>query len=65
MGLVPGNFDPDYSVEEINSRQQLIVEPTVQPSPFVRLYHWLYYLTTLLHLLFEINIYLMLGFFPI
>jgi hypothetical protein len=20
MGLVPGNFDPDYSVEEINSR---------------------------------------------
>jgi hypothetical protein len=38
MGLVPGNFDPDYSVEEINSRQQLIVEPTAQPSPF--LYNW-------------------------
>ena len=32
--FVPYNFDPEYSVEEINSRQQVIAEKTAQtPLP--------------------------------
>jgi len=31
MGLVPYNFDPVYSVEEINSRHHLIAKTTAQP----------------------------------
>ena len=36
MGLATYNFDPEYSMEEIISNQQLpvIVEATAQPSPF-------------------------------
>jgi hypothetical protein len=26
MGLVPSDFDPEYSLEEINSHQQLITD---------------------------------------
>jgi hypothetical protein len=33
MGLVPYNFDPEYSVGEI-SHKQLIAETTMQPSSF-------------------------------
>ena len=29
IGLVPYNFDPEYLVEEINNRQQLIANTTV------------------------------------
>jgi len=32
MCLVPYNFDPEYSVEEINSSQHLIGETTAQLS---------------------------------
>ena len=42
MGLVTYNFDPEYSMEEIISNQQLIVQATAQPSPFsVRLQSYL------------------------
>ena len=34
MGFVPCNFDPEYSVDEINSYQQLSAESTAHPSPF-------------------------------
>jgi len=34
MLLIPYNFDPEYSVEEINSCQHLIAEITTQPSTF-------------------------------
>ena len=34
MGLLPYNFDPEYSVDEINSRLQLRTETTSQQSPF-------------------------------
>jgi len=34
MGLVPDNFYPRYSVEEINTRQLSIAETTMQPFPF-------------------------------
>ena len=32
MGLVPYDFDPEFLAEEYNSRQYLIIEPTVQQS---------------------------------
>jgi len=35
MGLVPYNFDPEYSVEDIDSRKQLITETTAQPFRFL------------------------------
>jgi hypothetical protein len=34
MGLDPYIFGPEYSAEEINSHQHLIIETTVQPTPF-------------------------------
>ena len=34
MGLVTYNYDPEYSVEEINIHQHLIDETTEQPSSF-------------------------------
>jgi hypothetical protein len=33
MGLNPDNFNPGYSVEEINSLKQFIAETTAQPPP--------------------------------
>ena len=33
-GLVPRDFVPEYSSEEINSRQHLIAETTAHSSPF-------------------------------
>jgi hypothetical protein len=32
MGLVSCNSAPEYSIEEINRRQSLIIETVVQPS---------------------------------
>ena len=31
MSLIPYNFDPEYSVEEINHHQRLNAETTAQP----------------------------------